>query len=171
VRGALGKTKMVMVRQIDPVDTLAAVNLGRLDLNLLVALDALLQQRSDPRRRADGARSACALGLAGAAAAEAPRARLRMSLMNPNAADLAEQVLLDADVLLMPHGFITDLPHLDLFRDDWVCVVAAGNREVGDVLTREQLATAPWVVSFHGPTASTPALRQLRMAGWSPPLR
>jgi DNA-binding transcriptional LysR family regulator len=244
VRGAAGEDENGDGAAIDPVDILAAVNLGRLDLNLLVALDALLQQRSVTRaavqmglgqpalsaslarlRRHFGdellhrvgneyrltplavelrARTAVALSgvdrvfsaqpgfdpasasrefrllmtdyaiavlggrCADILAAEAPRARLRMSLMNPHAADLAEQVLLDADVLLMPHGFITDLPHLDLFRDDWVCVVAAENREVGDVLTREQLATAPWVVSFHGPTASTPALRQLRMAGVEP---
>ena len=33
---------------------------------------------------------------------------------------------------LLPHGFVTDLSHRDLYRDEWVCVVAADNPVVGD---------------------------------------
>jgi hypothetical protein len=36
---------------------------------------------------------------------------------------------------------------------------------VEEGLTREHLETLPWVVTFHGPTAATPAARQMRMAG------
>ena len=35
-----------MMHRIDPVDTLGTVNLTNLDLNLLITLDALLEQRS-----------------------------------------------------------------------------------------------------------------------------
>ena len=39
---------------------------------------------------------------------------------------------------------------------------------VEDVLTVEHLETMPWVVTYHGPTASTPAARQMRMLGIEP---
>ena len=98
---------------------------------------------------------------------EAPHARLRLVTNTPEIVDRAEQVLLGVDLLLLPHGFITELPHRDLYRDEWVCLVSA-DRPAADGLTAEHLATLPWVVTFHGPTASTPAARQMRMLGIEP---
>jgi DNA-binding transcriptional LysR family regulator len=69
---------------------------------------------------------------------------------------------------VLPHGFVTDLSHRDLYRDEWVCVVSADNGEVGEELTVEDLESLPWVVTYHGPTASTPAARQMRMRGIEP---
>jgi DNA-binding transcriptional LysR family regulator len=106
--------------------------------------------------------------LAGLLAEEAPRARLRLVHNTPGAVDAAEQTLLGTDLLILPHGFIADLPHADLHRDRWVLVVSAGNAEVGEALTVEQLRTMPWVATYHGPTASTPAARQMRMLGIEP---
>ncbi|NIZ90063.1 LysR family transcriptional regulator [Kineococcus rubinsiae] len=100
--------------------------------------------------------------------AEAPRARLRLSANTPRVVDGAERVLLSTDLMVMPHGFVADLPHQDLHRDEWVCVVAADNTEVGETLSLEQARTMPWVASYHGPTASTPAARQMRMLGVEP---
>jgi DNA-binding transcriptional LysR family regulator len=225
---------------IDRADT-GAVNLASLDLNLLVSLDALLQERSVTRAAArmglsqpalsaslarlrrhfgdelltrvgneyrltplavqlrDLARLAlggvervftaqtefdpasstrefsmlisdygvAVLGdtLAALLAEEAPHARLRFIANSPSAVDRAEQVLLSTDLLILPHGFVTDLSHRDLYRDEWVCIVATDNEAVGDELTVEDLETLPWVVTFHGPTAATPAARQMRMRG------
>src|SRR3712207_116588 len=101
-------------------------------------------------------------------AEEAPHARLRLSANTPAAVDRADQVLLSTDLLVLPHGFVSELAHRDLYRDEWVCVVSADNDEVGDELTVEHLRSLPWVVTFHGPTASTPALRQMRMRGVEP---
>jgi DNA-binding transcriptional LysR family regulator len=101
-------------------------------------------------------------------AAEAPRCRLRYLSNTPERVDRAEQVLISTDLLVMPHGFVTDVSHRDLYRDDWVCVVSADNAAVGDELTLQQLGAMPWVVTFHGPTASTPAGRQLRTLGIEP---
>jgi DNA-binding transcriptional LysR family regulator len=98
----------------------------------------------------------------------APGTRLRLTANTPNLVDRAAQVLLGIDLMVLPHGFITDLSHQDLYRDDWVCVVSADNAEVGDSLTEQDLATMPWVVSYHGPTASTPAARQMRTLGIEP---
>jgi DNA-binding transcriptional LysR family regulator len=98
-------------------------------------------------------------------AEEAPHARLRFIANTPIAVDRAEQVLLSSDLLVLPHGFISDLSHRDLYRDEWVCLVSTDNVQVEDELTVEHLRTLPWVVTFHGPTAATPAARQMRMRG------
>jgi DNA-binding transcriptional LysR family regulator len=101
-------------------------------------------------------------------AAEAPDARLRLAAHTPAMVERAAQVLTGVDLLLIPHGFLFDLPHQDVYRDEWVCIVSADNEAVGDALTVEQLETMPWVVSYHGPTASTLAARQMRMLGIEP---
>jgi DNA-binding transcriptional LysR family regulator len=225
---------------IDRADT-GAVNLASLDLNLLVSLDALLQERSVTRAAArmglsqpalsaslarlrrhfgdellsrvgneyrltplavqlrDLARLALSgvervfaaqtefdpasstrefsmlisdygvavLGdrIAALLAEEAPNARLRFIANTPSSVDRAEQVLLSTDLLVLPHGFVSDLSHRDLYRDEWVCLVSTDNAEVEGELTVEHLRTLPWVVTFHGPTAATPAARQMRMRG------
>ncbi|MGY1858480.1 LysR family transcriptional regulator [Modestobacter sp. SYSU DS0290] len=220
------------------------MNLARLDLNLLVSLDALLQQRSVTRAAAQMGLSQPALSaslarlrrhfgdelltrtgneyrltplavqlreltrlaLAGAErvftaqpefdpssstreftvlvsdyvvvvlgdtlaallAEEAPHTRLRLTPHSPAMVERAEQTLLGADVMLLPHGFVTDLSHRDLYRDEWVCVVSADNPVVDTGLTVDHLRTLPWVLTYHGQTASTPAARQMRMLGIEP---
>src|SRR4051812_42482146 len=190
------------MRVIDAVDT-PGMNLARLDLNLLVSLDALLQQRSVTRAAAQMGLSQPALSaslarlrrhfddelltrvgndyrltplavqlrelvrvalsgvervftaqpgfdpasstrefsvlvsdyvvvvlghaVARLLAEEAPHTRLRLTPHSPAMVDTAHQVLLSADLLLLPHGFVSDLSHRDLYRDEWVCVVAADN--------------------------------------------
>jgi DNA-binding transcriptional LysR family regulator len=106
--------------------------------------------------------------IAEALAVEAPAARLRLTHNTPDAVDHAEQTLLTTDLLVLPHGFIADLPHADLMRDRWVMVVATDNPEVGDTLSIQQLETLGWVATYYGPTASTPAARQMRMLGIEP---
>jgi DNA-binding transcriptional LysR family regulator len=106
--------------------------------------------------------------VAGLLAEEAPHARLRFAPTSPDVVGHADRTLLGSDVLLIPHGFITDLPHTDLYQDEWVIVVSSDNDSVGDALTDDQLRTLPWVLTYHGQTASTPAARQLRMTGIEP---
>src|SRR4051812_21333840 len=198
-RMSLGKMRCLMTG-ITGVDTVGAVNLASLDLNLLVSLDALLQERSVTRaaarmglsqpalsaslarlRRHFGdellsrvgneyrltpmavqLRDLARLALSGVErvfdaqtefdpaksnrefhllvsdyvvailgdtiaqllAEEAPYTRLRLSANSPSAVDRAEQVLLSTDLLVLPHGFVTDLSHQDLYRDEWVCIVS-----------------------------------------------
>ncbi len=101
-------------------------------------------------------------------AEEAPHTRLRLTPHSPAMVDTAHQVLLSTDLLLLPHGFVGDLSHRDLYRDEWVCVVAADNPVVDDGLTAEDLERLPWVATYHGQTASTPAARQMRQLGIEP---
>jgi DNA-binding transcriptional LysR family regulator len=98
-------------------------------------------------------------------AAQAPGARLRLQQTTPYAVDHAADTLRSADGLIIPHGFVTGLPYLDLYTDRWVCVVSADHPDVGEALTLDQLADLPWVVVFDRPTAFAPASRQLRMLG------
>src|SRR3954453_18523733 len=44
---------------------------------------------------------------------EAPHTRLRLTPHSPAMVERAEQELLGADVLLLPHGFVSDLSHAD----------------------------------------------------------
>jgi DNA-binding transcriptional LysR family regulator len=101
-------------------------------------------------------------------AQEAPGARLRLLHNTPDVVDHAEQTLLVTDLMVVPHGFVTDLPHADVLRDRWVLVVSEDNPDVGDALTAEQIEAMPWVATYYGPTASTPAARQMRMLGIEP---
>ena len=72
------------------------------------------------------------------------------------------------DLVVMPHGFLTDLKHRDIYEDDWACIVSEDNAKVGDQLTIEDLAEMPWVLTFNQRTAFTTAVQQLRMQGLEP---
>ena len=104
-------------------------------------------------------------------AAEAPGCRLRFSASTPRVIDAAEHALITTDLLLLPHGFVEGLSYQDLYSDGWVCLVSADNDEVGEALTVQQLRTMPWVATFHGPTASTAAARQMRLLGIEPQIQ
>jgi DNA-binding transcriptional LysR family regulator len=101
-------------------------------------------------------------------AEEAPNTRLRLTPHSPAMVERADQALLGSDLMFLPRGFLSDLSHRDLYRDEWVCVVASDNPVVVAGLTVEDLETLPWVATYHGQTASTPAARQMRMLGIEP---
>ncbi|MEV6334090.1 LysR family transcriptional regulator [Nocardia vinacea] len=101
-------------------------------------------------------------------ATEAPGCQLRLTANTPRQIDMIDQVLVNTDLLLMPHGFLEALSYRDIYSDEWVCLVSADNDDVGAELTVEQLQTMPWVLTYHGATASTPAARQMRMLGIEP---
>jgi DNA-binding transcriptional LysR family regulator len=80
----------------------------------------------------------------------------------------AGEVLRTVDGMLLPHGYLADLPHTDLYEDRWVCLVSTGSRWATGGLTRERLAEVPWAMTYHGPTGSVPAAIQLRLLGIEP---
>ena len=70
---------------------------------------------------------------------------------------------------MLPHGFVTDLSHRDLYRDEWVCVVSADNPAVEDELTVEHLRDA--ALGGHLPRpdgGDARPSRQMRMRGIEP---
>lgn len=107
--------------------------------------------------------------VAGLLAAEAPTARIRFIDNPPQVIDSVRQTLTNIDGVVLPRGFVTDMPHHELYRDEWVCLVSVDNQEVGDTLTVRQLQTLPWVITYHGhPPTSTLAARRMRMLGIEP---
>jgi DNA-binding transcriptional LysR family regulator len=99
---------------------------------------------------------------------DAPGIRLRFQQTDTTLIDHALEILRSVDGLILPHGFLTDIPSTNLFEDTWVCVVSKDNDEVGAELTMADLTRLHWLVTFELPTAYTSAARQLRMMGVEP---
>lgn len=99
---------------------------------------------------------------------QAPGVRIRFQQTSPYAVDHAVDTLRTVDGFVLPHGFLRDLPHQDLHRDSWVCLVATDNPEVGEALTMSHLSSLPWVVLYNLPTAFAPSAQQLRLSGIDP---
>lgn len=106
--------------------------------------------------------------LATVMAERAPGARLRLEAQTYTAVDNAPESLRHVDGMVLPHGFLSEMPVLDLYRDDWVLVASRDNEDIGEVVTLDQIAELPWVVTHHQPTAFTPPARQLTMIGVEP---
>lgn len=98
-------------------------------------------------------------------AEEAPNTRLRLTGNHSLVVERTDRLLVAADLLILPHGVVSDLSHQDLFADEWVCVVDGGFR---GRLGVADLRTRPWVVTSHAPTDLSPAIRQLQMFGIEP---
>src|SRR5438270_3368820 len=88
--------------------------------------------------------------LAGMFTEEAPAARLRLAHNTPDAVDRADQTLQTTDLLVLPHGFLTDLRHADLISDRWVIVVAAESRDGGEPVSHGRRGTQAWLGAYCG---------------------
>ncbi|HEY3005141.1 MAG TPA: hypothetical protein VGJ44_22535 [Kribbellaceae bacterium] len=82
-------------------------------------------------------------------AEQAPGMRLRYERLTAEVVDDAPDSLRNVDGLVMPHGFLTEIPHLDLFSDTWMCLVSSDNPRVGDALTIADLNELPWIFTYH----------------------
>jgi DNA-binding transcriptional LysR family regulator len=102
------------------------------------------------------------------AAAQAPGVHFRFMLHNPTVVEDAANRLRSVDGMVIPHGFLTELPFVDLWQDDWVAIVAETNDRVGDVLSREELSQLPWVMNYQSRSAFTSAERQVQQLGIEP---
>lgn len=99
---------------------------------------------------------------------EAPHAGLHMRQTDPTpfATDLDR--LRAVDGVLMPHGWFRGAPHVDVFRDRWVCVVDAENRAVAAELTVDDLSRLPWASTSADHRTGPMGLRTLLEAGVTP---
>ncbi|MFC9502842.1 LysR family transcriptional regulator [Streptomyces sp. NPDC057002] len=97
---------------------------------------------------------------------EAPRVRLRFTQTPADIVASAATVLSAVDGVLMPHGIISGFPAVELYEDEWVFLVAEDNAEVGDHLTREDLARLPWVT--YQRVYDAPPVHQLGLLGIEP---
>ena len=106
--------------------------------------------------------------LAALAAERAPGVRFRFMLHNPQIVEDAVTRLRGADALLMPHGFLTDLPFTDLWNDRWVVLASDDNSDIGELVTLDDVASSPWVFTYLSRSAFTSATRQIQQLGIEP---
>jgi DNA-binding transcriptional LysR family regulator len=105
----------------------------------------------------------------------APGARLHLRLVRESLAVEAAETIRQIEGIVAPPMSPLMLPHvrsIELFRDRWVCVAAAGNRIVsGDSPTIEELAGVTWVAPYlpeHGRPWAAPVSQQFAMLGIHP---
>ncbi|MEU5882112.1 LysR family transcriptional regulator [Spirillospora sp. NPDC047279] len=165
VRGGHELTPLALAL-VEPVEA-ACVMLERV-FTAQPGFDPATARREFTVRTSDYALAVLGERLSAALRGAAPGVRLRLHQFGPAEVDDIDTTLRTCDGLLMPHGFLTDHPAVDLFTDRWLCMVASDNPAVGDRLTLDDLATLPWVDLFHRPTAYTPASRHLRTLGIEP---
>lgn len=108
---------------------------------------------------------AAALALA---SERAPGVRFRFMLHNPTVIDEVDIRLRSVDGLFIPHGFLSDLPYLDLWKDRWLIVASDTNERAAAGLTMELMAESHWVFTYQSRTAFTSASRQLQQLGIEP---
>ncbi|MCR2784758.1 MULTISPECIES: LysR family transcriptional regulator [unclassified Microbacterium] len=102
------------------------------------------------------------------AAARAPAVKLRFMLHSPQIIENIDEKLRSTDALLLPHGFVADLPHLTLNKDYWVVLAATSNNSIGATLSMADMAAAPWVYTYQSRTAFTSVSQQLQHLGVEP---
>lgn len=106
--------------------------------------------------------------VSGLLSARAPGASLRLSqprqrqaALDPaESTALREVTLRQYDAIVAPHGIFSNLPHLQLWSDNWVALVSSHNDAVGTAVTQENLAELPWVI-FDNEVIPSPPLLQL----------
>lgn len=98
------------------------------------------------------------------ASKRAPGVRFRFMLHNPTIVEDVGNRLRSVDGMVIPHGHITDLPYVDLWRDDWLAVVAEESAVDGS-LTMEQAGAMPWVMTYQTRSAYQSAARQIQQLG------
>lgn len=102
------------------------------------------------------------------ASRRAPGVSFRFVLHNTALVDDAATTLRSADFMVIPHGYLTDLPHQDLWRDRWVILAADTNEAAAEGLDMALLEELPWVFTYRSRTAFTAAGRQLQLLGINP---
>jgi DNA-binding transcriptional LysR family regulator len=104
----------------------------------------------------------------------APGVRLRFRRPIAEMLGGITDMLRTVDGVFSPHGVLHGVAHTDLYTEEWVCIVDAGNRDVGERLTPAELSALPWAVAMNesspdaGSRAEPLGMRQLREAGVAP---
>lgn len=104
--------------------------------------------------------------LASAIEAMAPRVSVRVEPADGRHLGIGSDVHAGVDALVLPHGYVDGLEHMDLYDDEPVIVVASDNKMIGATIAVEDLPRFPWVATYGWP--SSPSFRQLRTAGVDP---
>lgn len=106
--------------------------------------------------------------VASLAAERAPGIRFRFMHHSPQIVEDAVNRLRSADALMIPHGFLTDLPYTDLWKDRWVVIAASDNERIQGEVTMADVAESAWVFTYWSQNAFTSASRQIQQLGVEP---
>ena len=133
-------------------------------LQLQATFDAAASNRTFEIAGVDYAVARVAPALNRIVTVEAPTIHLEFI---PAASQLVNELpdsLRSIDGLILPHGYIAGQDHLDLFIDNWVCVVDVES-DIGEQATVEDLSRRRWVHTLAQREGMTPARRQLQSQG------
>ena len=97
----------------------------------------------------------------------APGVKFRFELHTPGIVEDPNR-LRASDGIMIPHGHLEDLNHLDLWTDHWVVLVSEDHPSIGDELTLADLEDNPWVFTYQSRTAFTSVNKQLSGMGIEP---
>ncbi|WP_394194467.1 LysR family transcriptional regulator [Microbacterium foliorum] len=102
--------------------------------------------------------------LSRAIAAEAPSIRLEFPAADARLVNNAPASLRSVDGAILPHGYLAQQPHLDLWTESWMCVVdASSGLDAGSAW--EELLARPWVHTLGPKDGMSLARQQLRVRG------
>lgn len=106
-------------------------------------------------------------GLVAAVQERAPGAGLDFRSVDARVVADPVALLREIDLLVVPRGLfaLPDVPHLDLYRDRWVCATWEGNDAVGPSIDLDQVASARWVMPFQELLMASPADAALAALG------
>jgi DNA-binding transcriptional LysR family regulator len=150
----------VLLEQVDET-----LRMARRTLDTQREFDAAHSDREFHVVMSDYAQTVLGRRLITLAAERAPQVRLRFENVGVRTIEDVESRLRSVDVLLVPTGFIEGYPTFELFRDRWVCVAWAGNDEIKDELTVEQLQEVRRITTFDTTRTFTFADKQLEILG------
>ncbi|WP_291050460.1 LysR family transcriptional regulator [Herbiconiux sp.] len=97
----------------------------------------------------------------------APASQVSFETVSDNYVDGAPDTLRDIDGIVLPHGYLQLNDPLDLFEDEWVCLLDREN-PAAEGLTVDTLGSLPWAATYSGRTSVTTAARHLHSIGIYP---
>jgi DNA-binding transcriptional LysR family regulator len=131
-----------------------------------------LQSRFDPVTSArsfavagvDYAIARVAPALTRIAEREAPNVRFEFPVVDSALVNALPDSMRRIDAAILPHGYVSNGPHIDLPQERWVCLVD-GASGMPENPTADELLTRPWVQNLTMREGANPARRQLQFRG------
>lgn len=97
----------------------------------------------------------------------APGVKFRFELHTPAMVEDPNR-LRAADGIMIPHGHVEELNHIDMWTDHWVVLASEDHPTIGESLKLEDLEENPWVFTYQSRSAFTSANKQLEGMGIEP---
>ncbi|MET0782386.1 MAG: LysR family transcriptional regulator [Microbacterium sp.] len=95
---------------------------------------------------------------------EAPNVRFEFPAVDSRLVNGLPDSMRAIDAVILPHGYVTDWPFIDIPVERWVCLVD-GASGIPELPTADELLTRPWVQNLAAREGMNPARRQLQFRG------